>query len=499
MEAKNFSDTGLYPVQFRVTWLWAVFPLAFFAVACVMFFIVWEAYAMVNLAAAAFAGLIVTSLVAKDMSAFWKSALRGMSSELCAILALILLVVGPFGNMMARAGVAQGFVWLGSNIGMTGPLFVVFTFIACSVVATATGTSLGTVFSGFPIFYPAGILLGADPVFLAGAILSGAMFGDKLSPISDSTIASATTQRYATKNESADIGGVVASRIKYSLVAAAGTIVLYLIFGAGLGSGAVIAGPEVLADFSNARGLIMLIPVAVLLTVAVIKRDIFIAVTFGLITGTLVGLASGALQMSDIFSVEGGQAGGFLIAGVNGKLGLIGYLLGICGIMGVLRESGTLDRLLDKLLNSSLAKTTAGSEWVNALGIMITCSFIGSANGPALIIFGPVASDIGSKKGLHPYRRANIIDGMVCSLPVNLPFTSAFIFIVIGVVEGLMSTYDFITPIGPFALAAATFHPIMLFVVFTVCIVTGWGRIYETKDGGMSKDPSQAWNAGRQS
>jgi len=484
-----------YPVEFRGTWLWAIFPLAIFAVACVMFFIVWEAYAMVNLAAAAFFGLIVTSLLAKDMGAFWKAALRGMSSELCAVLALILLVVGPFGNMMARAGVAQGFVWLGSYIGMTGPLFVVFVFIACSIVATATGTSLGTVFTGFPIFYPAGILLGADPVFLAGAILSGAMFGDKLSPISDSTIAAATTQRYATKNESADIGGVVASRIKYSLVAAAGTIILYLTFGAGIGGGAVVAGPEVLADFANPQGLIMLIPVVVLLTVAVIKRDIFVAVTFGLIVGTIVGLVSGALVLTDIFSVSGGVAGGFLVVGVNSKLGLIGYLLGICGIMGVLRESGTLDRLLNKLLKTKLSATTAGSEWVNALGIMITCSFIGSANGPALIIYGPVASDIARKKGLHPYRSANIIDGMVCSLPVNLPFTSAFIFIVIGVVQGLMTTYDFLTPIGPFALAAATFHPIMLFVVFTVCIITGWGRLYETKDGGKTKDPALAWNA----
>ena len=491
-------ETKKYAVEFRGTWLVALFPLLLFAVACALFFIVWESYSMVNLAMASFTGLIITSFMAKDMSAYWNAAIRGMSSELCSVLALILLVVGPFGNMMARAGVAQGFVWLGYNIGMTGVFFVVFTFIACSIVATATGTSLGTVFTGFPIFYPAGLLLGADPVFMAGAILSGAMFGDKLSPISDSTIAAATTQRYATKNESADIGGVVASRIKYSLVAAAGSIVLFLVFGTIFGRGTAMAGPEVLADFSNPRGLVMLIPVVVLLWVAVKKRDIFIAVSCGLVVGTVVGLLTGALRPTDIFTVTRGQmmAGGFLVVGVNAKLGLIGYLLGICGIMGVLRESGTLDRLLNRLLTSKMAATTAGAEWVCSLGIMITCLFIGSANGPALIIFGPVASDIGQKKGLHPYRRANIIDGMVCSLPVNVPFTSAFIFIVLGVINGLMATFDFITPISPFALAAATFHPIMLFVVFAVCIVTGWGRTYETKDGGMTKDPALAWNAG---
>ena len=483
-----------YPVQFKGTWLVALIPLVFFAVACALFFIVWESYAMENLAMAAFVGLIVTSLLAKNMNAFWKSVYNGMATDLCAILALILILCGMFAQMMARGGVAQGFVWLGLNFNITGGAYVVFTFIACSIVATATGTSLGTVFSGFPIFYPAGILLGGHPVLMAGAILSGAMFGDKLSPISDSTIASATTQRFATTGEPADIGGVVASRIKYSLVAAAGAIVLYIIFSGVLG-GSTVASADVLADFANPRGLIMLIPVAVLLVVAVVTRNIFIAITFGIIVGIVVGLPTGAISTSDIFAVRGGATSGFLIAGVNAKRGLILYLLGICGIMGVLRESGVLDRLMNALLKSKLSATTAGSEWVNALGIMITCSFIGSANGPALIIFGPVADELGKKKGLHPYRRANIIDGMVCSLPVNVPFTSAFIFIVISVVQGLMANYDFITPIGPFALAAATFHPIMLFVVFSICIISGWGREYETKDGGRTKDPRLAWNA----
>ena len=484
-----------YEVEFRGSWLVSVLPLLIFAVGCVLCFIVWETFSMVNLLMFGIVGLIVGSVFAKDMRKYWKAVVEGMSSDMAATLALILLVVGIFTQMMARAGVAEGFVWLGSSIGLTGALFVAFTFFATCVIATATGTSLGTIFSGFPIFYPSGILLGADPVILAGAIVSGAIFGDHLSPVSDTTIISSVTQKYGTKNESADIAGVVSSRFKYAVVAAMGSLTLYLIFGGGVGGGAQVAADEIIAQFSEPRGLIMLIPVAVLLTVAYVKRNIFMSITCGIVVGTITGLLAGVLVPGDILAVRGGSLHGFLFAGVNGKLPIVGFNLGVFGILGVLRASGTLDRILNSLINSSLSKTTAGSEWVNSIGSMITAVACGSANTPALVIYGPIANDYGQTKGIHPYRRANIIDCMVNSLPVVIPFSSAFIFITIGVIQGLMGTYDFITPLSPFGLAIAIFHPYMLFIVFGICIFTGWGRIYETKDGGITKDPAQAWNA----
>ena len=489
MEKKDYNS---YPVQFRGSFLFAFIPLAIAAAGSVLFFIVLGTFALVNLAMSCFVGLIIGSLFVKNMDAYWKAAVKGMASEICAILSLIILVVGIFTQMMARAGVAQGFVWLGYNIGMTGSLFVAFVFVACCVISMATGTSLGTVFSGFPIFYPAGVLLGADPVFLAGAILSGAIFGDHLSPISDTTIVSATTQRYKATGESADIPGVVASRFLYAGAAALGSVILYLIFGGGIGTTAQVAGAEILARYSNPHGLVMLIPVVVLLIVATVTRNIFVSITVGTAVGLVVGLVSGALSTTDILSVNAGVAGGFLIAGITAKVGIVVYLFGIFGIMGVMRESGLLDRILYKLAHSNMAKTTAGIEWINSLGVMITASFIGSANGPALIIYGPMADELAKPTGVHPYRRANIIDSMVCSLPIIIPFSSLFIFVVLGQVVGLMGAYDFLRPNSPFALAPSTFYPIVLFVVMAIAIGTRWGMRYETKDGKMTKDVSQA-------
>ena len=77
--------------------------------------------------------------------------------------------------------------------------------------------------------YPAGILLGSHPAILAGAILSGAIFGDNLAPISDVTIASTTNQRFRTKEGYADIAGTVGYRLKYALIAGGIALVLFAV------------------------------------------------------------------------------------------------------------------------------------------------------------------------------------------------------------------------------------------------------------------------------
>ena len=294
MEKKKFD------VEFHGTNLFALVPLLLFVVFCILFFVVFKTFDMMHLCMGGYVALIIGSLLSKNWGKYWDAVATGMSSKIMNELALILLIVGMFGKLMTRGGVAQGFVWLGDKIGLSGGGFVAFTFIATCVIATATGTSIGTMFTAFPILYPSGLLLGADPVFLAGAILSGAIFGDNVGPISDTTIASASTQEYTNKPGVADVAGVVGSRMKYALVAAAAATVCFALFG---GSGSAINAAEaeaILAQYSNPKGLIMLIPVAILLIVAFIKRNIYVACTWGLISGTIIGLVSGILVPSDI-------------------------------------------------------------------------------------------------------------------------------------------------------------------------------------------------------
>lgn len=474
-------------VDFRGTNLFALIPLLLFVLSCILFFVVFKTYDMMHLCMGGIVALILGSLLAKNWGDYWRCAVDGMATHTMNELALILLVVGIFGKLMARGGVAQGFVWLGDKVGFTGGAFTAFAFVAACIIATATGSSISTLFTAFPILYPSGLLLGSSPVFLAGAILSGAIFGDNVGPISDTTIASASTQEYQNKEGVADIAGVVGTRLKYALVAAAAAIIGFFILGSGDALDAATA-ESLLAENSDPKGLIMLIPVVVLLTVAFVKRNIYTACTWGILSGTAIGLVSGILTPADIMSVQDGTLQGFCIDGINNMIGTVGYLYAVAAIVGVMNGAGLMDAAVDKLVHSKLNETVMGTEIILAVGLMLSSICLGSANGPAIIMYGPVANEVGKSKNLHPYRRANLLDGFGSTLPVLIPVTSSFIFITLSCVQGLMDAYTFIPDISPISIAGSTLHCWFLFVVLAIAVITGWGRKYEGPNGEPVKE-----------
>ena len=93
----------------------------------------------------------------------------------------------------------------------------------------------------------------------------------------------------------------------------------------------------------------------------------------------------------------------------------------------------------------------------------------------AIITFGPILNKIGSEKNIHPYRRANMLDGFANSLPVVIPFLSVFVYIGALLVQG----YDFIEPVSATQIAVGMFYPMALFIVLSVAVVSGWGRDLE--------------------
>lgn len=221
----------------------------------------------------------------------------------------------------------------------------------------------------------------------------------------------------------------------------------------------------------------------ILLIVAFIKRNIYVACTWGLISGTIIGLVSGILVPSDIMGMQDGTLGGFLIDGVNNMIGTVGYLYAIAGIIGILSASGLLQQVIDGLVHSKLNRSVVGTEVIISVGLMVSSICLGSANGPAIIMWGPIANDLGKSKGLHPYRRANLMDGFGSTLPAVIPVTSAFIFIALSCIQGLMDTYSFVQEVSPVSLAGASLHCWFLFVVLAVAVITGWGRKYEGPNG----------------
>lgn len=466
-------------IEFRFNALFVLLPPAIFLFVAVYLFIFQKAFDMTGLAMGGFLGVVIGAFFTKNSVNYWNGAISGIATPLTGILVCILVLAGIFSSMMKSGGIAGGFVWLGAATGVTGAVFCAFTFIATAIIATATGTSIGTIFATVPVFFAAGVQLGGDPAMLAGAILSGAIFGDNLAPVSDVTVISASTQTYTHSGETAEVGGVVVSRLPYALIAAALTIPVYLFFGGNEQATFTIT------ENASPTGLVMLLPVIVLIIVAIFSKNIFSALISGIIVGLAIGLLTQRITPEHIFAVKDGHLDGILYNGILNMSGTIMLCLSLFAMIGILEKSGFIDAMTHKLLSSDGELTPRKAEFLLASGALLCSTVFAGVTSAALILFGPIADKIGHKAQLHPFRRSHVISSMANSLPVILPF-SAFVFVVMIAVKNQTMA----EAVTPFTFLYSAIYPIALFIVFSISIYTGLGRRFE----GRSRRPVKEVN-----
>ncbi len=455
----------------------SILPFLIF-IAIVIYFSISKAFSLTGMIAFGVIGLIIGSLFSKSQTKYWNAAMGGITDPSTGILATIFLVVGVFSQIMAVGNLAGGFVWLGSSIGMTGALFCGFTFLSGAIFGVATGTSVGTVVTLTPVLYPAGILLGANPLLLAGAIISGASFGDNLAPVSDTTIISASSQKYLNKPGTADIGGVVRTRAKYSLIAAFIALVLYSLIG---GRGTLTSEAlELLGQYSFPKGLLMLIPIIFVIVIAVRGGSIFLALISGIISGLVVGMSARIFTFYDLIHIENGSPSGMIITGVSGVFEAILLFIIVMAMIGIIRESGTIDALVKWI--TKFAKTPRSCELV-IFALTWLFNFVGSGvTTMTIAVSGPLVDTIGKTQKIHPYRRANILDAVSNSWNYFIPW-SAFIFIFTSIVGSMIEEFPFLTVHSPISFFFAPFYPWLIWIVMLVAIITGYGREFEGANG----------------
>lgn len=446
-------------------------PLALFVAVTARLFISEAAFDLTGLAAAGVLTLFSGSLLAKSPSEYWKAAVRGASSELTGTVVLILIASGIFSAMMKASGVADGLVFLGGMLHLTGHAFTVFVLLASSLMAAATGSSIGTLLAAMPIFFPAGVALGADPAMLAGAVLSGAIFGDNLAPVSDVTVISSVTQRFR-DGTPADIAGVVRTRLPYAMTALAVSMPVYAFMGASRPvSEAALSG--------DASALLMLVPVAVLIAIAVRTRDVLMAISAGAVTGTATGLLIGCLSIATIFAADDGRLSGFLISGISNVSPIILLCVTLFAFTGIVREAGVPDMMAKALEAGSAGRPSAllRTELFLSAATLVVTTLFAAVTSASVALVGSLTDDIGRASNVHPYRRSHILSGLANSLPVLMPF-SAFVLITMAAVSGLEGA----AAVTPFTLMTAAFYPIALFLVFGFMVLTGTGRMMETPE-----------------
>ena len=241
--------------------------------------------------------------------------------------------------MLRESGLVHALVWAGAELGVSGGGFVLLAFLIAVLFSTATGTSLGTILICAPLLYPAVGVFGASPVALIGAILAGATFGDNVSPVSDTTIASATTQ-------DAPMGGVVRSRLRYALPAAlAAALILTLLGGAEAPPAAELVPGATLAGDPSALPM-LLAPVAAFLMLWR-GRGLVESLFAGVAVAVALALTLGLVTPAGLLYIDAGsfQARGLILDGMEGAVGIVIFTILLMGIVGAAQEAGLVDRL----------------------------------------------------------------------------------------------------------------------------------------------------------
>jgi Na+/H+ antiporter NhaC len=415
-ENANHESTLQEELSFRGGPVASLVPLAVFVLFSVMLLFL-GALSERGMILGAMAGIVAGLLLARKPADYCEALFELMANRVVVVAIVCWLWAGMFGGLLRASGLVDGIIWVALQMELSGNLFVVLGFFGACVFAVSVGTGLGTVIGFTSVLYPAGVALGADPAALLGAILSGAAFGDNLAPVSDTTIVSAATQE-------ADVGGVVRSRLKYALPAAAIAAVLFFLVGSAGEGSATTAIQSV--DNASAAPLIMLIPAATVFILAVSGQPFLVSLTASIVVAIIVGALSGVLPWDQVVSfTPEGQVTGALIGGAGGMIDLSILTLLLVTNVGIFEKGGGNARLM-AWLDRTIVKSVRGAEL--AIITLIAGLNLGvTVNTVAIITTGPLVNDFRKRHGINRYRAANLLDTISCSFPYALPYGAAMI------------------------------------------------------------------------
>ncbi len=422
----------------------------------------WAAFSQSNVngyVLAFFAALVTGIIFAKDEKAYGEALVYGLSKPMFGVIVMAVILAAISGKLISASGVVQTIAVYVVAAGFTGKLFVAASFLITCLLAFATGTSVGTYFVVIPILFPVGVMAGAAPEFMIGAIVSGAAFGDNLGPISDTTIASSATQH-------ADLGTVVKTRMRYSLPAAAGALVLFLMFSKTTDDGAITSSA---AGTAKPISLVMLVVPAVIIVLCMMRMHLITALSWGILAGCAVGLLFGIYTVEGLISFPGGfSVSGAIIEAISGTAGTVVMLIAVFALLGVVERSGVFEDVgvfLERFARSERSTETA---IVLAAGIL---SMVTGVISVAIVALGDLVNEIGEKAGVDKYRRANLLDCTGCVFCFLAPWT---VHCVIPAQQSAQFGEGF--AVAPASIPFVNFYSICMMVMLAVAVITGYGR-----------------------
>ena len=363
----------------------------------------------------------------------------GMGETNIMMMCLIFILAGAFATVAKGSGAVDAAVTIAQSL-VPAKLMVAGVFLISCLISLAIGTSCGTIAAVTPIALGFAAPLQLSPALLMGSVIGGAMFGDNLSMISDTTIAATRTQDVQMRDK-------FKANFLIALPAALVSLAIYAVVGASEG----VVGPSPAVTWQH---LLLVLPYVLILVLALLGFNVMMLLFSGTVLAALVG---GCLGKFDFF-------GALDLLG-KGTLGMSETLIVAILAGGLFRSVQTNGGVL--WLTEKIAKLIRGPRTCE-LGVFLLVSAVNlftANNTVAIVIAGPIAKECSQKFGAKPVRIASVLDTASCVIQGLIPY-GAQILIAIGVAKGLGMTID------SFSLISCLYYqPLLALAVFVSMFV----------------------------
>jgi Na+/H+ antiporter NhaC len=366
---------------------------------------------------------ISKSTIESQIEQFIKGAGNSNITTMC----IIYLLAGAFSVVAKATGSVDASVQLGLAV-FPDYLLLPGLFLVAAFLSTAMGTSMGTIAAIAPVALGFIESANLDAALVAGCLISGAIFGDNLSIISDTTIAS-------TRSQGAHMKDKFRVNFKFAVPAALICLVIF-----------TVLGGEVNHELTNESAVAGLIPYIVILVLALMGVNVFVVLTLGIVLAAAIGMISNGYQFSAWLND--------ITAGFSSMQDIFLLSLFIGGLSELVRQQGglsALTRVIETLARKLTPNNKRRAAGLGIAGLAFICNFFTANNTVSIIVTGDTAKNLATDGELSPAESASLLDVFACINQGMLPYGAQVLL--------LGATLH----ISPLSVASHSFYPMVLF------------------------------------
>ena len=358
---------------------------------------------------------------------------EGVGDKNIITMLLIFLTAGAFVGVVGRSS-AQSVAYFLLDIIPANYAVAVLFVVAC-FVSTAMGTSVGTITLLTPIAVEVSTAAGFSGALCVASVMGGAMFGDNLSFISDTTIAACNGQGCAMQDK-------FKGNFLIALPAAIASLLLILLRSSGSSSAAI----------SGSYDLILIIPYVLVLIGGIVGINVFVVLLAGIASGALIMLLTGQIEAINLLSAMGDGAAGMF------ETSMVAIL--VAAMCALIRVYGGFDALLSFI--RSLFHGSKGGQL--GMGLLVGTMDIATANNTvAIVMANPIAKEMSADYGISPKRAACILDTFSCIFQGVIPYGAQMLVAISACAEMGLA-------LSAFQIMQYLFYPYLLLVSSLIAI-----------------------------